>query len=154
MIQANIPRPPYIKPKGFLHQLIPVVQYGIPKEADSKRDKNVVGTAAHSQYWENELYKIKNGITVSDGNGGKMWIPGRFYYYMNYKVMSTINGVIRPDMVDLHLELAYMIEWCLANGVNLLIPKGRRKGISEAAHTMLCDYGVRFEESLDRKSVV
>lgn len=140
MIDIPILRPPYIKNKGYLDSLTPIPRHGIPKEADSRRNRNVIGTTAHEQFWLEELHKIINGVTI----GGK-WIPGRFYYYMNYKYMSTIRGIITPDMVDLHLELAYYIQHCKNNGINFLGPKGRRKGISEAVHTMVIDYGWRFE---------
>jgi len=140
MIDLQIPRAPYIKGKGFLNKLIPIIMYGIPKEADSRLDPNVIGTAAWRSFWEEEIYKIKNGVNCP----GIGWVPGRFYYYMNYKYMSTIKGVITPDMVDLHLEIAYLIEFAKTNHYNLLFPKARRKGISEAAHTMLIDYGWRF----------
>lgn len=134
-------RPPYYKPKNFMHHLTSVVRDGIPKYADSRRDPNVVGTPDWEKFWGDELYKIVNGIQI-----GGVWIPGFFYYYMNYKQMSTIKGVVTPDMVDMHLELAYHIEFCKANGKNLLCAKGRRKGISEALTTMTVDYGWRFRE--------
>jgi len=114
---------------------------GVPKYADSKRFPNVIGTLEWQRYWEEEMYKIINGIEIKG-----IWIPGRFYYYMNYKQMSTIKGVVTPDMIDLHLELAYYIEYCKINGRNLICAKGRRKGISEAASTMIVDYGWRFSE--------
>lgn len=131
---------PYIKPKGFLNAVAPIVQKGIPRYADSIRDPSVIGTPAYIEFWEDELYKIKNGVQI-----GGLFIPGRFYFYINYKQMQTINGVITPDMVDLHLELCYYYEYCKANGKNLISAKGRRKGISEAAHTMIIDYGARFD---------
>jgi len=140
MIDIQVPRAPYIKGKGFLDKLIPIVRKGIPREADSRLDKRVIGTSVWQSFWEEEIYKIKNGV-ICPGIG---WVPGRFYYYMNYKQMGTIRGVITPDMIDLHLELAYIIEFCKSNKHNLLCPKGRRKGISEAAHTMIIDYGWRF----------
>lgn len=125
-----------------MNSLCSVSINGIPKEADSRRDKKVIGTIAHQRFWLEETDKILNGFWI----GGR-FIPGRFYHYMNYKYMSTIKGVITPDMVDLHLEIAYYIEWCKKYGVNLLCPKGRRKGVSEAFHTMVLDYGWRFETS-------
>lgn len=142
MIYADvpIPKPPYFKGKGFLDKLIPIIRKGIPKEADSRRDPKVIGTAAWESFWTEEIYKIINGVWCP----GVGWVPGRFYYYMNYKVMSTILGVITPDMVDLYLELAYFIEYCKRHGINILCPKARRKGISEAATTMLTDYDFRF----------
>lgn len=140
-VYKEIPRAPYIKPKGFLSQLIPIVLHGIPAYADSSRNPEVVNTVEYEQFWDNEFHKIINGFWIKD-----IWIPGRYYFLMNYKQMSTINGVITPDMVDMHLELAYHIEHCLANGKNLLIAKGRRKGISETVSTMVVDYGWRFKE--------
>jgi hypothetical protein len=141
ILSPAILKSPYIKGKNFMDKLCPIIKYGIPKYADSVRDPKVVGTPAWTEFWEEELYKIINGISA-----GGLFIPGRFYYYMNYKRMSTIKGVISPDMVDLHLELCYYIEYCKANGHNLLCAKGRRKGISEAAATMVIDYGFRFTE--------
>lgn len=141
ILTPTILRPPYIKGKNFMDKLIPIIRYGIPKYADSVRDPRVIGSPAWEEFWNDELYKIVNGVQA-----GGMFIPGRFYYYMNYKRMSTIKGVITPDMVDLHLELSYLIEYCKANGHNLLSAKGRRKGISEAAATMVIDYGWRFTE--------
>lgn len=124
-----------------MNALCKAVIDGIPNHADSRRFPNVIGTLEWQRYWEGELYKIMNGIEIKG-----IWIPGRFYYYMNYKQMSTIKGVVTPDMVDLHLELAYYIEYCRANGHNLICAKGRRKGISEAASTMIVDYGWRFND--------
>lgn len=134
-------RPPYIKPKRFLNELTKVIRDGIPSYADSKANPKVVGTPDWERFWESETRKCIQGVQI-----GGTWIPGFFYYYMNYKQMSTIKGVVTPDMVDLHLELAYHIEFCKANGKNLLCAKGRRKGISEAASTMIIDYGWRFKE--------
>lgn len=122
-----------------MNAVAPIVHKGIPAYADSVRDPKVIGTPAHTEFWENELYKINNGVQI-----GGIFVPGRFYYYINFKHMQTINGVITPDMVDLHLELALFYEHCKASGKNLLSAKGRRKGISEAAHTMIVDYGWRF----------
>lgn len=131
-------RPPYIKGKGYCPN--PIVKNGIPRYADSRRDKRVIGTADWEKFWEQELYYIHNGY-----NTGGMHIPGRYYYYLNYSVMSTLKfGNINPDPTDLHLELAYLIEHCKSSGSNLMIPKARRKGISEATHKMVIDYGWRF----------
>lgn len=140
MIQPIIDRPPYFKPKGFLDHLCPIPRKGIPKEADSRYNKKVIGTSVHQRFWEEELYKIKNGIHVK----GLGHIPGRFYYYMNYKQMSSIMGIITPDMIDLHLEFARLVDYCKEHKHNLLCPKGRRKGVSEFAEFAVADYGARF----------
>lgn len=134
---------PYFKGKNFLSQLCPIAKFGIPKEADSIRDKRVIGTPQWETFWDEELYKILNGVQC-----GGMWIPGMFYYYMNYTWMQhPERGVIRPDYVDLHLELAYLIDYAKANGKNIIAPKGRRRGISEFTHKAVIDYGWRFKEA-------
>jgi hypothetical protein len=131
-------RPPYIKGKNFCPN--PIVVNGIPRYADSIADPKVVGTAEWEMFWEEELRRIHNGYQT-----GGYWIPGRYYYYLNYSVISTVDrGNITLDVVDMHMELAYLIEYCKQNGKNLMIPKARRKGISEATHKMVIDYGWRF----------
>lgn len=138
--EVPIPKPPYFKGKGFMAKLCPIIEKGIIREADSRLNPKVIGTVAWENFWCEEIYKIINGVYCP----GVGWIPGRFYYYMNYKVMSTILGVITPDMCDLYLELAYFIDYCKKNGINILDPKARRRGISEAATTMVVDYDFRF----------
>jgi len=133
--------PPYIKPKGFLNAAIPIVHKGIPAYADSKSNPKVIGTPAWEEFWNEELYKIINGVQI-----GGVYLPGRFYYYMNYKHMSTIKGVITPDFVDMHLEFCLLIEYAKSQGKNILCGKGRRKGVSEEATTVVPDYGWRFSE--------
>lgn len=133
----NIPRPPYIKGENFCAN--PVAKWGIPQNADSIRNPKVAGTPEHQKFWETELSRILNGYTT-----GGIFIPGRYYYYLNYKIFDTPSGPMRPYMCDLHLELAYIIEYCKANGRNLIMPKSRRVGASEAGVCMIVDYGYRF----------
>ena len=134
-------RAPYIKSKGYCPN--PIVVHGIPKEADGRNYPNVIGTSAWEQFWSEQIYYIINGYQT-----GGLWVPGRYYYYMNFNTMNTIErGAINPDNTDLHLELAYYIDYCKKNGKHLMIPKGRRRGISEASHSMIIDYGYRFSPS-------
>lgn len=131
-------RPPYIKGKGFCPN--PIIVNGIPAYADSKLDQSVIGTPDYIAFWEEELRRCHCGYQT-----GGYWIPGRYYYYLNYSVMQdNKGGNINPDVDDLHMELAYLIEYCKTHGKNLMIPKARRKGISEATHKMVIDYGWRF----------
>jgi hypothetical protein len=134
----SIIKAPYIKGKNFCPN--PVVKYGIPKYADSSLNKKLIGTPDFEKYWSEQLYYIHNGYQT-----GGIFLPGRFYYYMNFNTMSTVNGLITPDMVDLHLELSYLIEYAKANHKNIIIGKARRKGISEFTHKAVVDYGWRFK---------
>ncbi len=128
---------PYYKSKNFCAN--PVVKYGIPGYADSSINPKVVGTPDYLKYWEEQLYYIHNGIQT-----GGIFIPGRYYYFMNFSTFSTVGGVMTPDMCDLHLELAYLIDYAKANGKNIMAAKGRRKGISEFTQKAVVDYGYRF----------
>lgn len=128
---------PFVKQKGF--SPMPVVRGRVPKYADSRLNKKVIGTPAWEEYWNEQLYYCHNGYQT-----GGLFLPGRFYHYLNFNSMATGDGVITPDFVDLHLELAYLIEHCKKTGKNIICAKKRRAGISEATHKMVVDYGWRF----------
>lgn len=133
----EILRAPYIKSTGFCPN--PVVVRGIPKWADSVNNPKCVNTPDYEKYWSEQLHYILHGYTT-----GGITIPGRYYYYLNFSSFGTVRGRIYPDMVDLHLELAYMIDWCKANHKNFICPKKRRGGLSEVGVRMIIDYGYRF----------
>lgn len=133
----DILRPPYIKTHGFIAN--PVVVYGIPKFADSINNPKCIDTPDYEKYWSEQLHRIIHGYQV-----GGTFIPGRYYFYLNFSSFGTVRGRIYPDFVDLHLELALMIDWCKANHKNFICAKGRRKGLSEAGVRMIIDYGFRF----------
>ena len=131
---------PYVKGKGF--DPAPLVTNGIPDYADGAKNPKVIGTPEYETFWTEQLYRCINGY-----NTGGIFIPGRFYYYMNFNNMNTVHGIITPDFCDMHLELCYIIEWCKANGKNLIIGKKRRAGISEFTQKAVIDHGYRFSES-------
>lgn len=132
-------RAPFVKGKGFLPN--PIVVNGIPDYADSSKNPKCIGTPEYDQFWQEQIYRCINGY-----NTGGIYLPGRFYYYMNFNSMLTINGVITPDYCDLHLELCNIIEWCKANQKNLIIGKKRRAGVSEFTQKAVVDHGFRFSE--------
>lgn len=134
----NILRPPYIKPKGFCPN--PIARYGLPKNVDASINPKVVHTQEYQQFFEQELYYIKNGYTT-----GGMWIPGRYYYYLNYGTFGTVKGHIYPHICDLHLEMAFIIDYCKKEHRNFIGPKKRRGGITEAFMRMVSDYHYRFD---------
>lgn len=126
-----------MKKRGF--NPMPIVRGGIPKEADSRSDPRVIGTPPWESFWKDQLHCIIHGYQT-----GGWYLPGRFYYYLNFNDMSTAEGVRAPDMIDLHLELAYLVEYCQLHGKNAIIPKKRRAGVSEFFHKGVLDYGWRF----------
>jgi len=135
--ELPIPQPPYIKGKGFCPN--PVVVDGIPEYADSSTNPRCVGTPEYEQYWMEQLYRCINGYQT-----GGIFIPGRFYYYMNFNSMATVTGIITPDYCDMHLQLAYLVDFCKENNLNLVLPKKRRAGVSEFFQKAVVDYGYRF----------
>ncbi len=137
MPEAHIPRPHYYKGKNFVPN--PVVKYGIPKEADSRLNPKVIGTPVWEAYWNEQIFYCKNGIQT-----GGLFIPGRMYWYLNFNTMATVRGMIAPDFVDLHLELAYLVDYAKANKMNIICAKKRRAGISEFTQKAVIDYGFRF----------
>ena len=134
----DYPKPPYIKPKGSC--MNPIVVHGIPNYANSVNNPKCVGIPEYLKWWEQQVYFILNGYDI----GGGIVIPGRYYYYLNYTSFDTIMGTIYPQPCDLHLEIAYFIDWCKENHKNGILPKKRRGGISEAFKIMTIDYGYRF----------
>lgn len=140
--QVPILHAPYFKGKGFCPN--PVVKYGIPKYADSTINPKLAEnpTPDYLKYWEEQIYYIHNGYHT-----GGMFIPGRYYYYINFSSFATVGGVVFPDYCDLHLELAYLIDYAKSQGKNIISAKGRRKGISEFTQKAVVDYGYRFNYS-------
>lgn len=132
-----IQRAPFVKGKGFNPS--PIVTDGIPDYADSVKNPKVIGTPEYEQFWQEQTYRCINGYKT-----GGIFLPGRFYYYMNFNSMLTINGIITPDYCDMHLELCNIIEYCKANQKNLIIGKKRRAGISEFTQKAVVDHGFRF----------
>jgi hypothetical protein len=138
--QVPILHAPYYKGKNFCPN--PIAKYGIPKYADSISNPKVINTPDYLKYWEEQLYYIHNGYQT-----GGIFIPGRYYYFLNFSTFATVGGVVTPDVCDLHLELAYLIDYAKANGKNVISAKGRRKGISEFTQKAVIDYGYRFNYS-------
>lgn len=130
-------RAPYLKKRGF--SPMPIVRGGIPREADTRINSKVRGTPPWESFWRDQIYCILHGFQT-----GGWFLPGRYYYYLNFNDMSTADGIRNPDMCDLHLELCYFMEHCFSKGMNGIIPKKRRAGVTEVFHKAGLDYGWRF----------
>jgi hypothetical protein len=132
-----LPKSQIIKSKNFCPN--PVAKFGIPKYADGRFNKSVIGTPDWEKYWEEQIYYIIHGYQT-----GGIHIPGRYYYFCNFKLFDTVKGPIHANICDLHLDIAYFIDYCKKEGRNGIFAKKRRGGISEAFITMGADYGYRF----------
>lgn len=118
----------------------PIVKYGIPAYADSILNPKVKDTLAYQQWWEEQLYYIKNGYTT-----GGIYIPGRYYKFLNFDRTQTVKGAGPLEIHDYQLDYALWIEDLKIRRKNAYIPKARRKAVSVMTVGMVMDYGWRFE---------
>ena len=117
----------------------PVRKYGVPAYADVRLNPRVIGTLAYSQYWEEQLYYIKNGYTT-----GGVWLPGRYYKFVNFDPVQSVMGSGAPEIHDFQLDYALWIEDLKKRRKNAYVPKARRKSVSVMTCGMVIDYGYRF----------
>ena len=129
---------PIVKSRQFCPN--PVAKYGIPAYADSIVNPKVIGTNAWQQWWEEQLYYCINGY-----DAGGLWLPGRYYYYLNFFNTSSIVGfgAENPDYMDFQYEYFMLVEEAKRTGKNIVVPKGRRKGLSVMT-TCIIDHGFRL----------
>ena len=132
---------PFLKSKNFMP--FPVAKYGVPKYADSSIiGNNVWGTAAWQSWWEEQFYYCIHGYET-----GGVWIPGRFYYFLNFNHLTTIHrGKHLPDYMDFQLEEFYIVEQAKQEKLHIVEPKARRLGLSEVKASII-NHGCRFIES-------
>lgn len=127
---------PIIKPRGFNPSPI---AGKIPMYADEISNPNCIGTNAHTEFWEEQIDRCINGYTT-----GGIKIPGRYYYYLNLMPLKGLMGGMYPLYVDLDLEFWEIVDDIKARKLmGGIIPKARRKGLSEKAKTIL-SHGIRF----------
>lgn len=122
----------------------PVVKFGIPAYADALQNPKVIDTLAYQQYWEEQLYYIHNGYQA-----GGLYIPGRYYKFVNFDMTQTSKGVSHMEIHDYQLDFALWIEHLKSPGIrkNGYIPKARRKALSVMTVGMIIDYGFRFKDN-------
>jgi hypothetical protein len=129
---------PIVKKKGF--DPAPVAGK-IPLYADSKANPRVIGTHAYEEFWDEQFYRCINGYVTAG-----IEIPGRYYWYLNFNLLTGLKGPMYPYYVDLDLEFFQLVEWVKKHRkTGIIAPKARRKGLSEKAKTIL-SHGLRFIE--------
>lgn len=129
-----------IKSKNFCPN--PVVKYGIPAYADAILDPRVKDTLAYHQWWEEQIYYIKNGYTT-----GGTYIPGRYYKFLNFDRTQTVKGAGPMEIHDFQLDFALWVDDLKKRRKNAFLPKARRKAVSVMTAGMVVDYGWRFEDN-------
>lgn len=114
-----------IKSRGFNPN--PFANGKIPLWADSINNPGCTSTKDYYDWWNEQFDLCVNGITT-----GGVYIPGRFYFYLNFYKISTLGrGLHSPDYVDFDLEYFELIEEAKRSGNGLIFLKSRRKGASE-----------------------
>ena len=111
----------------------------IPWYADIVKNPLCETTPACIDFWEEQFDYCINGYTT-----GGIFIPGRYYFFLNFRVINGLFGKQYPWFVDNQYEYALVVEWVKANKwLGVLAPKARRKGLSEEGVNIL-EHGARF----------
>jgi hypothetical protein len=127
---------PIIKERGF--NPYPVANK-IPDFANTILFPETAGTRLHKEFWDEQIDRCVNGYTT-----GGIHLPGFYYQYLNFTTIDGVTGPISPYFIDLHYQMAVVIEQVKKyNLPGLILPKGRRKGISFFGD-MIINNGIRF----------
>lgn len=90
------------------------------------------GSLDYSQFWRTQKDRILNGYKP---NGGT-WIPGNYYFYLNFsKIHGLSPGAKRKSMIsplyrDQDHEYYQEVHEAKENGRGIIVLKARRKGFS------------------------
>lgn len=112
----------------------------IPIYADIWKNPSAEDTPECIEFWEEQFDYCVNGYET-----GGIWIPGRYYYYLNFSIIDNLLvGKTYPWFTDLDLEFFRTVEWIKQEKwMGIIAPKARRKGLSEKGQTIL-NHGARF----------
>jgi hypothetical protein len=103
----------------------------------------VFNSKKYNIFWGEErercLYGYENPIT-------KLWIPGKYYHFLNYKQMKTVEKGVAvskrvtsfPNFWPIHYFFSTDYNLAINNGLNLAILKPRGTGFSE----LMASFGV------------
>ena len=108
------------------------------------------GTSEYIKYWTDEMNHCLHGYEAEDGD----YIPGYFYFYLNYFTISLtkdveidvrgekiarVNRVMDfPRFYDYDRYFFEVVQACDDLGKHLVVLKARRKGYSYKIAAMLC----------------
>jgi hypothetical protein len=132
------PYVPVIKKQGFCPN---PVAGNIPLYADSITNPKVVGTKNYEDFWNEQIDRCINGYDTA-----RMHIPGRYYFFLNFKILPGLRGPQYPFFIDTQNEYFNLVEWVKKNRKpGIITLKARRKGLSEIEETIIA-HGLRFTE--------
>lgn len=92
------------------------------------------GTYQYIQFWKEEKRKCLEGMTNTSG----IYIPGPYYFYLNYVQINMQNSDKRkskdfPKFVDIDYVYFHLVSHCKDKEKSLVSVKGRRQGWSYKA---------------------
>lgn len=115
----------------------------IPFYADAIKNPKSEGTPAFEEFWDEQFDRCINGYET-----GGIFIPGRYYFYLNFTTITGVFGKQFPWFVDIDLEFFRLVEYVKAvHKLGIVMPKARRKGASEKIQAGVINHGLRFIES-------
>lgn len=124
------------------------INYGLPEDEQIFRKTNIPSGLNHLSrddqdiFVEREYHRRKNGVWIFI-KGKKYYLPGVFYYFLNYwKLKSGVEVIFR--MTDLHFFLMWM--HCARDPLSLgLIDfKCRQIGDTEKVLCIIYEFATRF----------
>lgn len=111
----------------------------VPFFANTGVNPDCYGSPLWQEWWEEQHDRNVNGYYT-----GGQWIPGRYYFYLNFNPLTGLAGTECPFFCDLDLEWFYTVEQIKKYHYKGLIePKARRKGASEKASAII-NHGLRY----------
>jgi hypothetical protein len=114
----------------------------IPFYADAKKNPRCVDTTAFTDFWDEQFDRCVNGYET-----GGIWIPGRYYYFLNFAIIDGVLGKQYPWYLDIQLEFFRTVEYVKQeHKLGIVIPKARRRGVTEMIEFGIMGHGLRFIE--------
>jgi hypothetical protein len=113
----------------------------IPDYANGDINPKCIGTDRYNSFWDEQF-----DICVNGYNTGGLFIPGPYYFFLNFTIIKGLLGPMYPWFMDLHYDLEYTFDQIRKyNGAGYVGFKARREGLSEINQSDL-QYGIRFTE--------
>lgn len=86
----------------------------------------------YGEYWDNEKYKILNGLIIIDSNSNEYYITGNHYFYLNFlQIPNKVeNNFTPPKFWDTDMWYFQNIDLAYELGLDIVGVKKRQCGIS------------------------
>jgi len=128
---------PIIKKKGFNPNPI---AGKIPFFADGRTNPEAIGKSDYQEFWEEQYDRCINGYQT-----GGVFLPGRYYWYLNFVPLRGLMGIQYPWYVDFDQEFFTTVDQVKKyKQTGIIVVKARRKGLSEKVQGGVLSYGSRF----------